>query len=95
MTTATARPTTSPECSATGCTQRWVSLIPADQLSPALLEAMFGIGRPQSYRDWETQPQGLRLCRRHYRITRRSDGYTLGYHRLNGKTRAYVIEEHF
>ena len=79
-------------CDAIGCGDGWVTLIPSGAVSPSRLEALFDQPRDQP---WQDQKEVLALCRKHQRLLRRKDGVTLGYHRYNGKLRAYVKEEHF
>jgi hypothetical protein len=71
---------------AQGCDKPWTVLLPDWKIRPSVIHAVFG---DLDYLD------GWLVCHRHYKGLRAAGGYTLGWHKVNGKVRAFVKEEHF
>jgi hypothetical protein len=89
-------PTTSPDsCHAPGCGERVSCYIPFGEVRETLRQALFDLDTPASYAEWQAHPFTIRMCARHYRMTRSRDGRTLAFQYRNGKIRAYVKEEHY
>jgi hypothetical protein len=94
--TAPVSPTTSADhCDYNDCPDGWVSIINVSDVRLSVREACFGYVLPSCYAEWRTSPQSFRLCRKHLRAIRRSDGITIGYRMHKGQLTGYVKEEHF
>lgn len=82
------------QCDVIRCPRKWAVFVP-DRFRPAIREAVFGYGPPNSYEDWAAQPHGFFLCRFHEPKLRSQDGIQLGYHFRDGKVRAFVKHQDF
>jgi hypothetical protein len=72
------------KCDVPKCPKTW-AVVFGNVLGPTIIEAVFG----------DDPGEIIKACQHHYNYLKRSDGITLGYRKINGKTMAYVKDASF